>query len=412
MKWYLYSVFLLFLTGSHLDIKAQIPGKYLQEAVANNPKVKAKYAEFEVALQRAARANALPDPTLSFGYFIMPVETRVGPQRAKISLSQMFPWFGTLAANKDVLSLQAEAKYQEFLDVRNDVYYEVKKAWYPLYENKQILTLQEENIEILKTFKRLATTAFKNGKGNLSDALRADVMIDIAITEIELLKEEQKPLIIQFNLILNRSDTTLAINIESLPEPIIKINYRRDSILQSSPILQALDLRLKSAEAEEKLARKQGLPKFGVGLDYVIVGQRNDVSITDNGNDVLMPMVSMSLPIFRRKYRSAIKEAQYTQDAISAKKQAFTNELLSRYANTEYQLNKAYKLILLYEQQVTKTKQIIDLLLNEYSNSGKDYEEILRMQQQLLKYNIAKVKAVHEYYKALAQLDYITSKSE
>ena len=57
MKWYLYSVFLLFLTGSHLDIKAQIPETYLQEAVANNPKVKAKYAEFEVASLRSEASS-------------------------------------------------------------------------------------------------------------------------------------------------------------------------------------------------------------------------------------------------------------------------------------------------------------------------------------------------------------------
>ncbi len=412
MKWYIYSVIVLLLIGVQHDVKAQIPEQYLLEAAANNPMLKAKYAEFEAAMQRAARSNALPDPTLSFGYFIMPVETRVGSQRAKFSLSQMFPWFGTLAAKKDMMTLQAEVKYQEFLDARNEVYYEVKKAWYPLYENKQTLQLQEKNIEILKTYKRLATTAFKNGKGSLSDALRTDIMIDMAATEIQLLQQEQKPLLVKFNSILNRPETAVVNILGYLPEPTIDLSYRKDSLLQRNPALNALDLRIQSAQAEEKLAKKQGLPKFGVGLDYVIVGQRNDVTIPDNGNDVLMPMVSMSLPIFRGKYRSAVKEAQYMQDAISAKKEAFTNELNSKYATAEYQLSKSYELIKLYDQQIVTTKQVTDLLLTDYSNSGKDYEEVLRMQQQLLKYKIAKVSALKDYYTALAQLDYITSKSE
>merc|ERR1711974_383443 len=47
-------------------------------------------------MQKVAQVNNLPDPTFSFGYFISPVETRVGPQRAKVGLTQMFPWFGTL----------------------------------------------------------------------------------------------------------------------------------------------------------------------------------------------------------------------------------------------------------------------------------------------------------------------------
>lgn len=412
MKWYIYSVIVLLFIGIQLDVKAQVPEQYLLEAASNNPMLKAKYAEFEAAMQRAARSNALPDPTLSFGYFIMPVETRVGPQRARFSLSQMFPWFGTLAAKKDMMTLKAEAKYQEFLDARNEIYYEVKKAWYPLYENKQTLQLQEQNVEILKTYKRLATTAFKNGKGSLSDALRTDIMIDMAATEIELLQQEHKPLLVRFNSILNRPEAVIVNIPGSLPEPSIDMNYRKDSLLQRNPALNALDLRLQSAQVEEKLAKKQGLPKFGVGLDYVIVGQRNDVTIPDNGNDVLMPMVSMSLPIFRGKYRSAVKEAQYMQDAISAKKEAFTNELNSKYATAEYQLSKSYELIKLYDQQIVTTKQVTDLLLTDYSNSGKDYEEVLRMQQQLLKYKIAKVSALKDYYTALAQLDYITSKSE
>lgn len=413
MKWYIYnSVLVLLFIGIQLDVKAQVPEQYLLEAAANNPMLKAKYAEFEAAMQRAARSNALPDPTLSFGYFIMPVETRVGPQRARFSLSQMFPWFGTLAAKKDMMTLQAEAKYQDFLDARNEVFYKVKKAWYPLYENKQTLQLQEENIEILRTYKRLATTAFKNGKGSLSDALRTDIMIDMAATEIQLLQQEHKPLLVRFNSILNRPEAAIVNIPGSLPEPSFDLSYRKDSLLQRNPALNALDLRLQSAQVEERLAKKQGLPKFGVGIDYVIVGQRNDVTIPDNGNDVMMPMVSMSLPIFRGKYKSAVKEAQYMQDAISAKKEAYTNELYSEYATTEYQLNKSYELIKLYEQQIVTTKQVTDLLLTDYSNSGKDYEEVLRIQQQLLKYKTAKVKAIKDYYTALAQLDYITSKSE
>lgn len=408
----MYNVIILLLIGLQLEAKAQMPKQYLQQAATNNPILKAKYAAFEAAMQRAARSNALPDPMLSFGYFIMPVETRVGPQRARFSLSQMFPWFGTLAAKKDMMTLQAEAKYQEFLDARNEVYYEVKKAWYPLYENKQILRLQEENIEILKTYKRLATTAFKNGKGSLSDALRTDIMIDMAATDIQLLKQQQKPLLVRFNTIINRPDTAAVIITGFLPAPIFSIDYRMDSLLYANPVLNAFDLRLQSARAEEKLVKKQGLPKFGIGMDYVIVGQRNDVTTLGNGNDVLMPMVSMSLPIFRGKYKSAIKEAQYTQDAISAKKQAFINELLSKYANAEYQLNKARELIKLYDQQIVTIKQVTDLLLTDYSNSGKNYEEVLRVQQQLLKYKVAKVKAIRDYYTAFAQLDYITSKSE
>jgi cobalt-zinc-cadmium efflux system outer membrane protein len=65
---------------------------YLQSAAENNPGLKAKFKEYMAALEVIPQVGALPDPTLALGYFISPVETRVGPQRLKISAAQMFPW--------------------------------------------------------------------------------------------------------------------------------------------------------------------------------------------------------------------------------------------------------------------------------------------------------------------------------
>lgn len=393
-------------------LQAQTLEDYLKVAAENNPGLKAKYAEFEAAMQLVAQANALPDPVLSFGYFISPVETRVGPQQAKFGLSQMFPWFGTLAAKGEMATLMAEAKYQEFLNAKNELYFKVKAAWYPLYEVNYILLLQKENREILFTFKDLSTTSFKNGKGSMVDVIRVDIMIENANTEIKLLKDKKKPLLTHFNKLLNRVDTLPVTLVDSLVVLEVAEYYRKDSLLTANPMLAAFDLRLRSAKEQEELARKQSLPKFGVGLDYVIVGERTDMVIPDNGKNVVMPMVSVSLPIFRSKYRAAVDEAQFTQSAITSYKEEFENNLVSTYEMTWYELDRANQLIDLYHEQIVKTEQAITLLLTAYSNSGKDFEEVLRMQQELLKYQMAETTALKEYYTALAKLDYITAKYE
>lgn len=391
---------------------AQVPAHYLELAAENNPGLKARYAEFEAALQKATRVNALPDPTLSFGYFIAPVETRVGPQRARISLSQMFPWFGVLATNKDVALLEAESKYQVFLNAKNELYYKVKAAWYPLYETEKTVQLQIENIEILKSYKRLSTTAFSNDKGSMTDVIRTEIMIEDAETEIELLKELRKPLLIHFNKLLNRPELEKVTLPDSILLSEIHTDYRKDSLLSINPVLSSYDYKIEATIAEEKLAHKQTLPKFGIGIDYVLVDKRTDVTIPDNGNDILMPMATISLPIFRSKYKAAIREAQLKQTALKNSKYEYENSLSSSYERTYYAVSKANKLYKLYNVQIANTKQVLKLLLIAYSNTGKDFEEILRMQQRLLKYEVAKVTAIKDYYTALAQLDYLTAKSE
>ena len=194
--------------------------------------------------------------------------------------------------------------------------------------------------------------------------------------------------------------------------PEIEVGYRKDSLLAQHPALKAFDLQLQSAQAQEELAYRQGLPKFGVGIDYVIVSEREGVNIPDNGKDAFMPMVSMSIPIFRGKYKAAKKEAQLTQTVITASKKEFENNLVSTYEMAWYEADKATQLMELYATQTQKTKQTTTLLLSAYSNTGKDFEEILRMQQELLKYQIAEAMAKTDFYTALAQLDYLTAKTE
>jgi outer membrane protein TolC len=410
MKRYILIITVLLLSG--LRINAQTLEESLKIASENNPLLKAKYAEFEAALQKVAQVNSLPDPTFSFGYFISPVETRVGPQQAKLGLTQMFPWFGTLKTAGNVQALQAEAKYQEFQNAKNELYMQVKSAWYPIYEVNQKIRLQEENRVILSSYKQLATTGFKNDKGSMVDVIRVDIMIENTDTEIKLLQDQLQPFNVQFNKLLNRPDS-LVIQVEQdLTLIEIPLNYRKDSLLANHPLLQSLDLKMKSAQEAEELSKKQGLPKLGVGLDYVFVGDRTDMVVPDNGKNVIMPMISMSIPIYRRKYNAATKEAQFKQEAIVNYKTNTENTLVSNYEMAWFELEKARQLVQLYEAQTLKTNQAISLLETAYSNSGKDFEEILRMQQELLKYQIATASATKAFYVALAKLDYLTSKTE
>ncbi|MBW6458821.1 MAG: TolC family protein, partial [FCB group bacterium] len=89
---------------------------YFRIAAEKDPALRAAYKNVEIAMQKAAQSAALPDPVLSFGVFVSPVETRLGPQQFKLSLTQMFPWFGTLTAAKKAAALAAESAYAGFLN--------------------------------------------------------------------------------------------------------------------------------------------------------------------------------------------------------------------------------------------------------------------------------------------------------
>lgn len=387
---------------------AQTLEEYFQIAAESNPGLQAKYKAFEATMERIPQVSSLPDPTISFGYFISPVETRVGPQRARFSLTQMFPWFGTLKASGDVAALNAEAQYQVFLDARNKLFYEVAAAYYPLYELQKWIELERNNAEILESYKSIATKKFENDEGTLVDVLRVDLMLKEAQTNLEVLQKKRQPLVTSFNNLLNRNEDANINVADSLF--VSELDVTRDSLLTNNPILDDLDIRLEASKKQEMLAELQGMPKLGVGVDYVLVSERTDMAVPDNGQNALMPMVSVGIPIFRSKYRAAKKEAQLMQESYSLQKEDRINQLVSGFEMADFERKKQLDLLNLYDDQISETQQVLNLLLSAYSNSGKAFEEVLRIQQQLLTYKKMKATATMNYQIAIAKLNYLTAK--
>ena len=396
MKKYILNIILLVILGV-VSGHAQTLDEYFKTAAENNPGLQSKYKEFETALQKVPQVNSLPDPTVSFSYFF----PKMMSQRASVSLTQMFPWFGTLSAQGNAAALMAEAQYQSFLDAQNQLYYEVSAAYYPLYELNRLREIEQKNIDILESYKSIANSKFKNGLAPMVDVLRVDIMLKDAVSNLSILNMKEKSLKATFNKLLNR-DVTEEVSINtSLATETLRGSFRRDSIAVNNPMLNALDLKIKASEASEIAAQKDGLPKLGVGLDYAIM---------DNGKNIVMPMVSISIPIYRKKYKAAKKEAQLMQESYTLQKMEVANSLISNYEMTWFEIQQQKELISLYEQQTKESNQSLNLLFSAYSNSGKDFEEVLRMQQQLLKYEKMKATAEVEYYIALAKLNYITAK--
>jgi len=224
------------------------------------------------------------------------------------------------------------------------------------------------------------------------------------------LEDKLGPLTTAFNRLLNRPDTSTIQIDDSLSMEALELDFFRDSITSKNPKIKALEKTLASLKAQETVAQKNGLPQIGVGLDYAFIGERTDINIPDNGKNAFMPMVTMSIPIFRKKYKSAVEESQMLQMAVKYEIEGVENQLITQFEKGYYEAEKALQLDRLYETQRKKTEQVLSLLYTAYSNSGRDFEEVLRMQQQLLKYQMAQATVKVKYFIALAQLEYITAR--
>ena len=154
------------------------------------------------------------------------------------------------------------------------------------------------------------------------------------------------------------------------------------------------------------------MPQFGLGVDYALISERTDVSIPDNGKDAFMPMVSITLPIFGGKSKALSKEAELNQEALNYRITAVENRLLANYELVRYEIVNARQLYDLYQSKIKTSEQILELLITAYSNDGKNFEEVLLIQQSILRYRIAKQGAIKKYHLSIAHLDLLTNKKE
>ena len=396
----------IFLALNSSLFAQNILNQYLETAAKNNPALKAKFNEYNASLEKVPQVGALPDPQLTFGYFIMPVETKNGPQQAKVSVTQMFPWFGTLNSKENIFISVAKSKYEDFEDAKSNLFFDVKSTYYDLYFIKKAIDISLENIEILKTFERLALIKIESGKASAVDALRVELELNNLENNLVLLKENWFVNSVKFNNLLNVENNT---NIQ-IPKRLWMddLPYSKQAIidnLTNNHQLKSLGFLKESFAHNELLGKKQSLPNIIMGLDYTAIG--NTGTSPNAGKDALMVKVGITIPLYRKKYSAIIKEAVIQQQVIEDKKLDKVNALETLFEKVHSEYTDAKRRIILFEKQSKLTKRAIKLLENEYTNSGKNFEEILRMDKSVLKYSLELEKARADKQVSIAFINYL-----
>lgn len=136
---------------------------YIAEALAHNPALRASGLEREAAKQRVRQVASLPDPELSVGVSVPPMERFMGDQIATVSLMQMFPAFGTRAAARDEAAAMAAMRGEAARDARIETVYGVKVAWAELYAAYRDVRAAEEDLELLRALERIALERYGTG---------------------------------------------------------------------------------------------------------------------------------------------------------------------------------------------------------------------------------------------------------
>jgi len=392
--------------------QAQTLTGYQQEAAENNPELKAKYQQYLSALEESPIVGTLSDPEISFSYFVKPIETRVGPQQGRISVSQMLPWFGALKEQKSASELRAKATFETFQESRNRIFLQVEQTLWELHELEESLRIAEENRAILNSLVELSLARYETDRASQVDVLRAQIEEEDLHIQIELLKDNREVLLQRMSELLNREKGEAITLPETLKESHIKSREElMAQIQQQNPQLNRLRYQEGSSKEMRSLAEKQNRPSIRLAVDYIFTGETDMPNVANSGDDALMVMAGFRVPLFGKKNSARMQQADRNiedlQYQISSRENSLETELNASLRDYE-DASRRFKLY--NEKQIQRITQAINIMMEAYASDSSEFEEILRMQRQQLEYQLKRIQAKTDQYKAAAYIGYLTGK--
>lgn len=328
------------------------------------------------------------DTEFGAGVGVFPTETRLGPQRLKLSVTQMLPWPGLLDARRDLALSRAEVTRLKRANQQLGLEQLLAEAYYQLYEYRQTDGVLSRQLEVLAQLRSILLQRVAAGQARTTALLRLD-----------LRKQQLEQ---QRAILSNRQDIPRSVLHKLLADgrPIqtpdtltTAILMPLDTIAETFPGLQQVRQQQAVARAAMQLAEREAMPRIGVGLDYFMVGQRDVADLPRNGRDIAVPRVMVTVPLAGNRYDARIAEQEVRTAALNdqyesrrlALRQKRT-QALTRYREARLQLE-------LYQQQQQLLKETIDLEIRALSTGDARLEDILELYQQDLDYQLQKLRA-------------------
>ena len=379
---------------------AQKVETFIEMAKKNNNGLKSLRLNYSAALAMADQVHDYPDPKINLGIGVLPVETRLGAQRFKIGISQALPWKGLLDARKEVVMSRAESMSHMNEVKEIDIEYEIRKSYSSLIYLNDRKSIVQNKLEILDVLEELAKSSLRSGKGKLSSVLLIQRAREAIISDLSLIDKQKEPPTIMINRWAGRSLDD-PIEIENLGEAPLEVDSYLSFAEKDHPSLTILESQIKASEKAIQLTKYESKPKIGVGLDYALIDGRNDVDIAGNGRDVLMPMGSISIPLHTGRFEAKRQEEKLKQEAIHAAvsdlKEMYKAEIVKAKSEMEYAEMQKQKILNLMDI----TEETLKLMRIEYASEETRFEELLRLEMELIDYQLITAQA--NYSSLLAQ---------
>ena len=384
------------------------PESFIRYALYHSPTVERAYQQWRAASERLPQVRSLPDPRLNIGFFLDEVETRVGPQQAKVGVQQTFPWIGKLRDREDAAAKGALAAWYRYQETQLIVVERVLIALQNLAYLDEAIGITIENYALLHSFEEVVRARYRVGAGSHPELIRVQVELGQLEDRVIGLEALRPSYVASLNALLNRSSEAEVVKGLMLPNSIASETAEQISALahEWSPVLQSISLRVEQERIGTRIAQKDGYPDLTVGLEYIVTDEAANPALAESGDDPIMLTFGINLPIWREKYDAGVRESIAKRLSISRELDSVTNQLSAEVYKAWFEHTDADRRVRLYEDSlIPKAQESLSASLAGFRTGDSEFLDLLDTQRTLLEFALSAERARADRGKALATLN-------
>jgi outer membrane protein TolC len=386
----------------------------VDQALTNNPEIKASEARWQAFSERVRQAGTFEDPMLMLKIQNALVRDPLAFDRdvmtAKvIGVSQMLPFFGKRALQREGAERAAEGERWSFEERKLELRRMVKETWYQLYFVDRSLEIVEKNIRILDDLTRFTETMYGVGQGLQQDVLKAQVerskMEDMRIS----LRQKRRSLEATLNTLLYRpAGTAVATIVELNLTPVDFEEAELERLAaENRPLIRSLAAQVEKAQVSRQLGEKEFYPDFTVSLEYM----QRDPAMGEKGDDMYGAGITFNLPVQRERRHAMIAEAESETRMAQEELNMLRNQIRFGIADALARLERSRKLAELYRGGIIpQAGHSLEAAMAAYRVGKADFMNVLDSQMDLFNFEREYYDAVAEHQMQLAQLEGVVGK--
>jgi outer membrane protein TolC len=324
----------------------------------------------------------------------------------RLEASQKLPFFGKLKLRGQAALAEAGAASNEIGDMRLQLIESARMAFYDYYLVDRAIAVNDENLKLLREFRKTADDRFRANQTPQQDLLQADVEIGRQRKRALALERMRKVTQARINTLMHLPPDS------SLPPPpktirmaesLPAVRELRARAVAQRPDLQALANRIKADRASLSLANKEYYPDFEVMTMWD--------KFMGNRMEEMAPMlgVRLNVPLYTERLRGAVSEAQARLDKRIAELTALTDQVNLQVQEAYERVIESEKSVRLYDETILPAaRENVKAARTAYVAGSIPFLALIEAQRNLVELRDSAYEENAEYYRRRATLERVT----